>query len=146
MKDLSKESLMLTLEEIQTLAEAMNTKYRLARRERLFQISVEKKGKGIYVTVLLANTEQSFYYPVEARILYEAEELSPRNAALFLIDYIDMYFEEFLLEEDESLYIPIDWADHQYDAIDFQIRGQIINKMLENMADELLQQSPFPLA
>lgn len=130
----------LTGAESAQLAEAMNTKYRLALVKRKFSIKVSHEGRAVYVSVLLSNEDESYYYPVEGRILHEEEGLAPRKAALFLIDYIDMYFEEFLLEEDESIYIPIDWTDHQYEATDFQIRGQILNRKLEAMADEWLQQ------
>lgn len=136
--ELVNEKLVITEQERRSLTDAMNTKYRLARGEREFQVDVISKDKGVYVTVLLANADQSYYYPVEARIIYENQELTLHKAALFLVDYIDIYFEEFLLEEDESIYVPIDWADHQYDAIDFQIRGQIRNRKLENLADEWL--------
>jgi len=139
--ELVNEKLVITEQERSALAEAMNSKYRLARGERQFEVEVTRKGKGVYVMVLLANADQSFYYPVEARIIWENQDLTAHKAALFLVDYIDIYFEEFLLEEDEQMYVPIDWADHQYDAIDFQIRGQIRNRKLENQADEWLGES-----
>ncbi|MFW7380993.1 MAG: hypothetical protein ACOH5I_19410 [Oligoflexus sp.] len=134
----NKDKLNISESDLQSLVDAMNTKYRLARGERKFQVQAKHQDKGVYVTVLLADAEEKFYYPVEARIRHESEEMSPRTATLFLLDYIDMYFEEYLLEEDESIYIPIDWTDHQYEAVDFQIRGQILNRKLENLADAWL--------
>ena len=69
--------------------------------------------------------------------------MTANEAALFLIDYIDTYFEEFLLEEDEELYLPIDWAKHTYEAVEFEVKGQIKNEKLEDMADDLLRESGF---
>lgn len=128
----------VTNEDCQELAETMVKKYRIAMKDRTFSIRASVQGKGTYVTVLLANADQSYYYPVEGRLMHEAEEMEPTEAALFLIDYIDNYFEEYLYEEDEQIYLPIDWTDHEYEATNFQIRGQIVNKKLENMADEWL--------
>ena len=129
----------VTNEECQELAETMMKKYRIALKDRSFSVRASLQGKGVYITVLLANPEQTYFYPVEARMMYAEEELTPREAALFLIDYVDSYFEEYLLEEDEDLFLPIDWTDHEYDAFDFQIKGQILNRKLEALADEWLK-------
>lgn len=129
----------LTNEECQELAETMMKKYRIALKDRAFSIKASLQGKGVYITILFSNPDQSYYYPVEARVMYAEEEMSPREAALFLIDYIDTYFEEYLLEEDEELFLPIDWTDHEYEAVDFQIKGQILNRKLESLADEWLK-------
>ncbi len=128
----------LTNEECIELAETMVKKYRIAMKDRNFSIRASVQGKGTYVTVLLANADESYYYPVEGRLMHEAEEMEPHEAALFLIDYIDTYFEEFLYEQEEDLFLPIDWTDHEYEAVNFQIRGQIVNKKLESLADEWL--------
>lgn len=125
------------------LAAAMNTKYRLARGEREFAIKARLDGEVSQVEVCLKHPDKSFVYPVEARVRWENEELTPYESATFLIDYIDNYFEEFLLEEDERLYLPIQWADHDYEAVKFEIRGQILNKKVENMADEFLREHGY---
>ena len=140
----------LTVEDCEALAKAMQMKYRMALQGRTFTVSAEIKGRGVFVKVILAKDDQSFYYPVEGRILYEKEEMKPAEAAIFLVDYIDAYFEEFLLEDDEEIYLTIDWSDHQYEAVEFQLRGQILNLKLETMADEWLAQAepqdPSPAA
>ena len=92
----------------------------------------------VTVTLTLSNESQSFVYPVEARIDSAKEGLSVRDASLFLIDYIDAYFEDFFADGEE-LYLPIDWADMTYDANNFQIKGQILNVKAEDLADELLK-------
>lgn len=119
------------------LAQCMNQKYAYFIKERAFSINAAVDQEWVVVKVVLANADDSFHYPVEARIKFESEEMAARDAALFLIDYIDLYFEEFL-EEGEATYVPIDWTKHQYDASEFEMRGQIFNLKVERMGDDLL--------
>ena len=132
-------------DDLETLAKSMESKYAMALKGRTFRIEAEVKGRGVFVTVILSNADKSYYYPVEARVLYEKEEMQRGEAALFLIDYIDAYFDEYLIQENEEIYLPIDWADFHYEAIDFQMRGQILNLKLEEMAEQLLRDSPSGL-
>ena len=129
----------ITQEELNELASAMDEKYRIGLNGRSFSIEAKVDEPGVYVQTTLENEDKSFVYPVEARLEYKKEEMTQNKAVLFLVDYIDTYFEEYLLEEDEELYLPIDWAKHTYDAVEFEVRGQIKNEKLEDMADELLK-------
>lgn len=124
--------------ECSALAEVMNRKYGAFLRDGYsFSLSTRLEDNIVHVKVLLVNGDCSFYYPVEARIDCVENELESRKAALFLMDYIDVYFEEYLTESDNIL-LPIDWTDHEYEANYFQIKGQIFNKKVDQMADELL--------
>ncbi len=129
----------LSAEDCDALAKAMESKYAMALKGRTFKVEAEVKGRGVFVKVILSNQDRSYYYPVEARVLYEKEEMQRGEAALFLIDYIDAYFDDYLTQENEEIYVPIDWADFQYEAIDFQMRGQILNLKLEELAEQLLK-------
>ncbi|HYX35551.1 MAG TPA: hypothetical protein VE954_20840 [Oligoflexus sp.] len=139
MSEANDHSEFLTQEDCDALAKTMESKYAMALKGRGFQVEAEVKGRGVFVKVVLSNHDKSYYYPVEARVLYEKEELQKGEAALFLLDYIDTYFEEYLTQEHEDVYLPIDWADYQYEAVDFQMRGQILNLKLEEMAEQLLK-------
>lgn len=121
------------------LADLMNRKYENYLLGKLFTVTsfYVAAEQGVYVTVTLSNKDESYYYPVEARVAIHKEELSKKDAAFFLVDYIDTYFEEYLMEE-ERLLLTIDWSDQEYDAVSFQTRGQIRNLKLEKMADEWL--------
>lgn len=129
----------LDQDDCDALAKAMESKYAMALKGRSFRVEAEVKGRGVFVKVILSNQDKSYYYPVEARVLYEKEEMQRGEAALFLLDYIDAYFDEYLTQENEEIYLPIDWADFQYEAIDFQMRGQILNLKLEELAEEFLK-------
>lgn len=123
--------------DLDLLAEQMKKKNDSFLDGRQFDIKAKKNETEVYVTVTLRNNDESFYYPVELRVKFATEELTPRKAVLLLVDYADLYYEDFLTEG-ENLLLPIDWASQQYEAVDFEIRGQILNKKLEKMADELL--------
>ena len=135
---MSEQKVPVSATECDELAQLMEYKYATFLDGRVFSVTTELKDDAVYVTVLLKNADDSFFYPVEARLIYEEEELSPHAAGLFLIDYIDCYFDEYFTEESENLFIPIDWNTRQWDAVDFQIRGQVLNLKVERMADALL--------
>jgi hypothetical protein len=123
---------------IKRLEMTMQTKYASLLGERYFEVSASKISDGIMASVTLRDSQKSFYYPVEARMRNEYYRLTPEDAALFLVDYIDIYFDEYLREQGD-VYLPIDWADYSYDGKDFQLRGQIRNLLIEEMADAILE-------
>ena len=53
--------------------------------------------------------------------------------ARLLCDYIGEYFAEYFREGGE-LYLPIDWADYQWEGVSLQMRGQILNLEAERLA------------
>ena len=118
------------------LAQIMGIKYAAHLDGKEFVISVQQQQEWVYVTVTLKNMQESFYYPVEARI-HRDVPLEPREAALFLLDYLDLYFDDYLREKD--VYFPLDWAQYVYEGIDFHVRGQILNLEAQRQADALLQ-------
>ena len=132
-------SKMLTATECLELAKAMDRKYQIYLDDRFFEIKNAPEGEGVLVTTILRNKDDSYHYPVSARMLHKEEALELRKAAAFLIDYIDSYFEDFLTTM-ESTYLPIDWVNMDYDGLAFQIKGQILNLKAEQMADQLLQE------
>ena len=128
---------LLNKEEYEILASAMDDKYQIYLDERRFEIEAKEEAEGVRVVTTLSNKDESYYYPVNARMMHKSENLAPRKAVLFLINYIDSYFEDYLTEL-ESTYLPIDWTDMEYEGTSFQIKGQVINKKVELLADELL--------
>ena len=83
----------------------------------------------VYVEVTLSNKDQSFYYPVQARVEHDSKKFNKQDAALYLVDYIEQYFFEFFQEE--SSLLPIDWGDFEYNGVDLQLKGQIYNLAIE---------------
>jgi hypothetical protein len=133
----------LTGQDIAVLAETFNKKYRAylmdpVQKLRFFELSALRNHQGVSVKVILQNPSKTYYYPVEARIADEDHDYSPKEAALFLFDYIDCYFEEYLKKQD--VYIPIDWSEFEFDGMPFQLKGQVFNLHLEHLADRILDQ------
>ncbi len=131
------EEKLLTAAKCQEMANLMTSKYRSYLNGKTLEISVTQELEGVKARVLMKNHDESFYYPIEARMLHLAQEMAAKEALLFLLDYIDLYIEEFL-QEDSDLLLTIDWSDHQYDAVNFQMRGLVINRRLEEQAEALL--------
>lgn len=130
---------LLSEEECANLAHIMNIKHAAGRGVRVFTIAVEslaEKEQGL-VRVLLASEDDVFHYPVEARFDVARQALTIRQSCSRVLDFIDAYFESFFAE-DEGVYLPIDWMPYDSDGLVFEVRGQVINKKIERMADELL--------
>ena len=123
--------------ELKELTQIMNIKYGAHLKERDFKLSQTKDKENLNVKVILEKEDESFYYPVEAQINFIEEELSQKEAALFLFDYIDYYFDEYF-KEDETIYLNIDWKKVQFDSKSFQIKGQILNLKQEKAAENFL--------
>ena len=123
--------------ECEELATILNIKHGPVLQDRFFTLICRLEEHKLFVTMSLSSRDESFVYPVEARCVVEPK--SAGTSAFAIIDFLDLYFEEFL--EDESTTLPIDWADYQFEGVSFQVRGQSRNEKLEKLADELLDQS-----
>jgi hypothetical protein len=128
---------LLSTEEIADLSRIMNIKYGSQLKQRYFTIATHVDQVVAFATTTLQNSDASFFYPVEARMAHKEQNISPREAQLFLIDYIDQYFTDFF-HEDEGVLIPIDWCTYRCEDLDLQIRGQILNQKAQIQADEIL--------
>jgi hypothetical protein len=131
---------MLTDTAKEKLVDLLTRKYRSYIGGKFFTVNAEPHMGGVAVSVILRNQSRSYFYPVEARIRHGEANLTETEAALFLVDYIDVYFDEFFRAGGE-VYLPIDWADFTYGGKTFQLRGQILNLELEQMADDWIKKA-----
>lgn len=143
MASVSESSAIMSVEELLRLSQLMNKKYGGLIRDRSFSCHASRNGDVIEATVTLANKDRSYCYPVEGRLMLSSNSLEPVAAALFLIDYIDVYFDEYLRDGGDAL-LPIDWADFEHDGVGLQVRGQVLNLKLEAEADRLLELGKKP--
>jgi hypothetical protein len=125
----------LTAEETGRIAEALCTRHGALSQGETFSVSVYGDGAFLVARVLVANGDESFYYPIEARLPMPPP--SERDeACLLLLDFIDYYLGRFFRDRDTTL--PIDWATFHFGRETLQARGWIRNRKLDRMADELL--------
>jgi hypothetical protein len=127
----------ISVKECSALSNLMEKKYASFLSQRSFETEVTKDARGVYAKVTLKNATGSYFYPVEGRIAHLDHDMSARDAGLFLLDYIDAYFEEYFREGD--VYLPIDWSNYEHDGVPLQLKGQILNLEAERLADELLR-------
>ena len=137
MKNVSAMSEQAILEKNQELASLLEKKYGAWLGQRFFEVHSSSQFAVVSVKVTLRNADKSFFYPIEGRIQFEDQDLKADAARDLLMDYIDAYLEEFLTGGEET-YLPIDWANFDCDGVELQLRGQILNIKLEELANQLL--------
>ncbi len=115
----------------------LQRKYAVFAGKRRFKLEGQANGQSIALTLILKSDDESFFYPVEGQIAHSEQGLSQRNAAEMLLDLMDSYFQEYLVNGGE-VYLPLDWQEYEVDGNKMQLRGQIQNLKLEKMADDLL--------
>ena len=124
-------------EKNQEVANLFEKKYGAWLGQRFFEVTSATQSAVVTVNVTLRNADKSFFYPIEGRIQHEDQDMKADDARNFLLDYIDAYIEEFLTGGEET-YLPIDWANYDCEGFELQLRGQILNIKLEELADQLL--------
>lgn len=96
-----------------------------------------------YVTLILKNSDESFYYPFETSLsLKDNSEVTAEDARLSLMDFIGSYF-DYYFEQNRDAFVLIDWTSYKMDDLTIYARGQVFNKKLENMGDDILQSAGF---
>lgn len=123
--------------EQKTIVRELEQKYSRFLMGRKITLVPKLNNKTVLVTMTLASPDLSFYYPIESYLDYENEKLDKKEAMKFLIDYIDLYLEEYF-DEEEDLFLPLDWSKFSYEDKVFYMKGQKRNLKLEQEADKLL--------
>ena len=136
--EINKNNDLVDKKNLDELSKILNLKYAAQLQDRFFSISCHEEKNMVHIQVLLQNSDESFFYPVEACLNGQKYKQSNKDLALILLDYLDVYFDSFF-KEDENLFVPIDWAEHQFEGVLFQMKGQVFNRYQELKANELLQ-------
>jgi hypothetical protein len=129
----------MTPEEIAQMEAVFNEQFfdDLAKDENISFEGHYEDG-ACYLTLTLKNEEETFYYPFETSISFnEHPYLSPEEARVALLDFIGSYFDDYFSSQRETL-VTIDWTPYKLDDINIYARGQVLNKKLESMADDIL--------
>lgn len=137
MNNLDVENKIFNIEDKSTLTRRLNLKYATWLNDRYFDLEILTEQDAVYVDVTLLNSSKTFFYPINSRMELKHQNLDTFNAINFLFSFIESYFDEFF-EQEEEVTLPIDWKGYTCEGIDFQVRGQIQNKYVEDLADRLL--------
>lgn len=139
--DMNEMAPIFSAEEAKKICDHMNAKFSAFLHSESFQLESGHKGEQYQIKLILSNKQNSFFYPIEAACIPDDEhkDLTPSDIGILMIEYLILYFEEFL-SEDRNVYLPIDWSVHHSDDITFFMRGFVRNLKSEQIADELLAQ------
>lgn len=135
-----KSGTLFSLEQSQASAISMETKYRSWLGERYFEITSRTDGPVVTITITLRTADKSYVYPIEGRIHCADNDLKPAEARDLLLDFMDAYVEEYLTGGEDT-YLTIDWSNYECDGVDIQLRGQILNLKLEELAESIINGS-----
>lgn len=126
--------------EKKNICDFLNHKFSFFLKSENFDFQAGYKGDQIQLKLILANHDESFFYPIEAIFVQDDDsnqKLSPHNTALLILEYLELYFNDFF-SENREVYLPIDWSMHQHNNVKFFLRGFIRNLKMEKIADEFL--------
>ena len=127
----------LTKEEEFSLIQILNRKYAVYLNGRFFRLNLSVDTEAAYATVTLLSQDEAFFYPVDARIAHKDQEVDPKNAVLLLLDYIDIYFDEYFREQ-ENTFLPLDWTAYTFEDVELEMKAQVRNKKAESLADQII--------
>jgi hypothetical protein len=99
--------------------------------------------QALYLTLILKNFDESFYYPVETVVSKtDNKGIGSAQARFTLLDFIGAYFEEFF-ESNRETFLPIVWSPFTLNEITLSCKGQILNRKLDKLGDELLRAAGY---
>ena len=103
-----------------------------------FEIAGYRSKSEVHLTMTLRNEDETFVYPVDCRIDFsENENLKTTEGLELVLDFLDYYYSRYL-REDRELLLPIDWGSFTFEECQIWARGQILNRKLEQLADQFL--------
>jgi len=127
-------------EEIAQMEAVFNERFfEFLKKDENISIEGHISEEAMYITNILSNEEQTYYYPFETVIsLKDNPDTEEEEAKLCLLDFIGEYFDEFFNNQRET-FVPISWAPYSVKGKNLYARAQIINKKLEKEADLILK-------
>ncbi len=124
----------------QVVAQLLERKYGAWLGQRYIEVESHSDGSVLTIKITLRNRDKSYVYPIEGRMMISDQDLTVDEARDFLLDFMDAYIQEFLSGGEET-YLTIDWSNYDCDGIELQLRGQILNVKLEELADQMISGS-----
>ena len=127
-----------TDEEIVNIKKLLNKKHLVYLENEEFIIESGSTKEQIQIKVSLIKSDKSNCYPIECVFVKETDnEFKETEIAFKMLDYLDIYWANYFSEE-RNIFIPLDWSAHEFEGVQFYMRGFVRNLQLENDADEFL--------
>ena len=80
------------------------------------------------------------------KTIYKAKEdnleIKTFDARMILLDFIGEYFHDYFAGS-RNTFVTIDWSEFSVENIKFYARGQVFNKKLESLADDVLNSAGY---
>jgi len=122
------------------LATLLNKKFQSFLGNEGFAVEAERNDVFVQVRTTLAARDGTMSYPIEALLPRDgAKESDVEDLALLMVDYLDVYWNEYLSSGRET-YLPLDWSKHGCDGQEFYLRGFVRNPTAEALADALFRE------
>ncbi|MEI6397286.1 MAG: hypothetical protein WCO71_00825 [Pseudomonadota bacterium] len=124
----------------QLVAQLLERKYGAWLGQRFVEVESHSDGAVLTIKITLRNRDKSYVYPIEGRIMFADQDMTADETRDFLMDFMDAYIQEYLSGGEET-YLTIDWSNYDCDGVELQLRGQILNVNLEDLAEQLINGS-----
>ena len=99
---------------------------------------------ALKINLSLFNKDRSFYYEINTAMdLASNPPITPSDARDKVIDLIDQYLIEYF-ESGREVFLHIDWKTYTIEQYSIHMKGQILNKLAEDMADRILKEGSLP--
>lgn len=128
----------LQFNETERIRKALIKRWSHRLRDERFEVSGWMEKTTVQVTIVLHTPDNSFHYPMEARVDPRGENLEPIEGRDLALDFLDWYLGEFF-DSGRELLLPVDWSPHEFAEHEVFARGQVRNLKLEQAADDLLE-------
>lgn len=127
-----------TDDELFHIKKLLNKKHLVYLENETFEVESGVSQDQIQIRVSFIKNDNSTSYPIECIFMKEtAEEFKELSIAVAMLDYLDIYWENYFSEE-RNVFIPLDWSKHEFEGIIFYMRGFVRNLQLEAHADNFL--------
>lgn len=117
----------------------LEKKYAAYLNDEVFVLEAGSTATQVQLRLTLAKRDGSYSYPIECVLPRSPQDdVSPDDAGIILLDYLDVYWNEFLTEGRDT-WVTIDWSEHHSQGLTFYLRGFPRNLAAEQEAEALFR-------
>jgi hypothetical protein len=130
-------------DELFKVTKLLNKKHMIYLENEHFEIESSFDQNQVQLCISLTKKDMSKSYPIECVFIKETNQSYQNSSiALTMLDYLDIYWTNYFSEE-RTVFVPLDWSKHEFEGLNFYIRGFIRNLDLETNANEFLSKHGY---